>query len=83
MTEKGTIFQESGKYVFEVDLKATKTQVRQAVERAFQVKVEKVNMVKTPGEQRRIGARWFRTPDVKKAVVSLRKGNTIQIFEGA
>ena len=84
ITEKSTLLQERSKYVFEILPKATKAQVREAVERAFEVNVTKVNIIKIPGEQRRLGAgRKFRTANVKKAVVTLRQGDTIQIFEGA
>ena len=84
VTEKSTILQEQGKYVFEVAPDANKHQVKEAVERAFSVKVVSVNMLRTRGEQRRVGAsrRMIKTPDVKKAVVTLRQGDTIQLFEG-
>ena len=84
VTEKSTLLQERGKYVFEVAPQANKAQVKEAVERAFGVKVTAVNIANTKGEVRRMGgARIIRTPTVKKAVVTLRPGDTIQIFEGA
>jgi large subunit ribosomal protein L23 len=84
ITEKSTILQESGKYVFEIATKSNKAQVREAVERAFEVKVLAVNVVNTPGEVRRVGGgRPFRSPTVKKAIVTLRTGDSIQLFEGA
>ena len=84
ITEKSTILQERGKYVFKIALRANKPQVREAVERAFEVKVKAVNIVNIPGEVRRLGAgRPFKSSTVKKAIVTLRPGNSIQIFEGA
>ena len=85
VTEKSTLLGEQNKYVFEVIQGANKLQVKEAVERAFGVKVLSVNMIKTKGEHRRMGStrRLVKTSDVKKAVVTLRQGDTIQIFEGA
>lgn len=83
VTEKSTLLQEQGKYVFEVLPSANKQLVRQAVERAFDVKVVSVNMLKTRGKMKRFGPRLVRTRDIKKAVVTLKAGDRIQIFEGA
>ncbi len=84
VTEKSTLMQERSKYVFEVAPGANKAQVKEAMERAFGVKVIAVNIANTKGEVRRMGgARIIKMPTVKKAVVTLRQGDTIQIFEGA
>ena len=85
VTEKTTLLQERNKYVFEVMPYATKGQVKVAVERGFNVRVTAVNILKTRGEQRRIGRNrhLVRSADTKKAVVTVREGDTIQIFEGA
>ena len=85
VTEKSTLLQEQNKYVFEITPRATKSQVKVAVERAFNVKVLAVNILKTRGEHRRMGTnrRLVKTPDQKKAVVTLRRSDSIQIFEGA
>jgi large subunit ribosomal protein L23 len=84
ITEKSTLLQEQNKYVFEILPKANKSQVREAVERAFEVSVLSVNIVNTPGENRRLrNGRWLRTSAVKKAVVTVAPGQTIQLFEGA
>ena len=84
VTEKSTLLQESNKYVFEVSPGANKAQVREAIERAFDVKVVSVNTLKTRGETRRFGksSRRVRTPDTKKAIVTLKPGDTIPLFEG-
>lgn len=85
VTEKSTLLQERNKYVFEVAPRATKMQVRTAVELAFKVKVTAVNILRTRGEHRRTGKsrQVVKMADTKKAVVTLRQGDTIQIFEGA
>ncbi|MDE2837577.1 MAG: 50S ribosomal protein L23 [Chloroflexota bacterium] len=84
ITEKSTLLQERNKYVFEVMPSANKVQVREAVQRAYDVKVTNVNMVHTAGENRRLrNGRWLRTPATKKAIVTVAPGDTIQLFEGA
>ena len=85
VTEKSTLLQESRKYVFEIHPQATKSEVREAVERAFEVTVESVNTIKTKPTIKRFGAsgRPARVGGAKKAIVTLKPGETIQIFEGA
>ena len=82
ITEKGSIQQIQGKYLFEVDGKATKTQVKQAVEKSFNVSVTQVNVVTMRGKMRRMGRGIFKTPDWKKAIVTLKAGDKIELFEG-
>ncbi len=84
ITEKSTILQDAqNKYAFEVDPRANKVQVKSAVEEAFNVKVVDVNMATVRGKRKRFGPRLVQRPSWKKAVVSLRPGDRIQIFEGA
>ena len=84
ITEKSTLLQERNKYVFEVLPGANKPQIREAVERAFEVSVTAVNIVKTHGARRRLRTgRWLMSKPTKKAVVTLAPGDTIQFFEGA
>ena len=71
------------KYTFKVHQNAHKTQVRQAVEELFGVKVESVNMLKVQSKPKRRGMSRGRRPGWKKAVVQLREGETIEIFAGA
>jgi large subunit ribosomal protein L23 len=71
------------KYTFKVHKDAHKTQVRQAVEELFGVKVQAVNMVKVQSKPKRRGMIRGRRPGWKKAVVQLREGETIEIFGGA
>jgi large subunit ribosomal protein L23 len=82
ITEKATSLQEGDKYAFEVASKATKSQIKEAVERAFKVKVTKVNVMTVSGKTRRMGRRQVATPSWKKAVVSLEPGQKITFFEG-
>ena len=83
VTEQSTLLQEKGKYVFEVLPSANKVMVRQAVQQAFNVNVVSVNIVKNRGKVKRYGARRVTTRDIKKAIVTLKPGDRIQIFEGA
>jgi large subunit ribosomal protein L23 len=71
------------KYTFRVHQDAHKTQVRQAVEQLFEVKVQAVNIVKVQPKPKRRGATKGTRPGWKKAIVQLREGNTIEIFQGA
>ena len=71
------------KYTFKVHEDAHKTQIRQAVEELFDVKVESVNVVKVQSKPKRRGFTRGRRPGWKKAVVQLKQGHEIEIFEGA
>jgi large subunit ribosomal protein L23 len=70
-------------YTFKVHKDAHKTQIRQAVEELFEVKVERVNIVKVQPKPKRRGLIKGTKQGWKKAVVQLRKGDSIEIFEGA
>jgi len=82
ITEKDTILQTQGKYVFEVAEEANKNLIKQAVEKAFNVKVTAVNVMTVPGKERRIGRRIVLTPSWKKAIVTLQPGDKLEFFEG-
>ena len=82
VTEKSTRLQEQNKYTFEVTLTSNRSQVKQAVEKLFEVKVKNVNIIRTPGKRRRFGRRQTQSPEQKKAVVTLRPGDKISLFEG-
>ena len=71
------------KYTFKVHQDAHKTQVRQAVEELFDVKVERVNVSQVKAKPKRRGLHRGTKPGWKKAVVQVREGDTIEIFEGA
>jgi len=76
------MLQEEYCYMFEVAKGATKHQIKQAVEKAFKVKVVKVNVMTVPGKLKRMGKRWVKSPSWKKAIVTLKTGNKIEFFEG-
>ena len=82
ITEKGTVLQAQNKYAFEVASEANKHQIKQAVEKAFNVKVTAVNVMRVAGKTRRVGRRQVLTPSWKKAIVTLKPGDKIEIFEG-
>ncbi len=82
ITEKNAALQAQGKYTFEVAEEANKPQIKQAVEKAFKVRVTAVNVITVPGKMRRVGRRRVLTPSWKKAVVSLKPGDKIEFFEG-
>jgi large subunit ribosomal protein L23 len=71
------------RYTFKVHSDAHKTQVRQAVELLFDVRVERVNIVKVQPKPKRRGLHKGTRPGWKKAIVQLREGETIDVFEGA
>ena len=71
------------KYTFKVHEDAHKTQIRQAVEELFDVKVSSVNIVKVQSKPKKRGLMKGRRPGWKKAIVELREGYEIEIFEGA
>jgi len=83
VSEKSYSLIEDRKYSFRVHPSAHKTQVRQAVEELFGVKVERVNIVKVQSKPKRRGLIKGTRPGWKKAIVQLRAGDTIEIFQGA
>jgi len=82
ITEKNTELQALGKYYFEVAGEANKLQIKKAVEKAFNVTVTGVNVMKVPGKKRRMGRNQFLSPSWKKAAVTLKPGDKIELFEG-
>jgi large subunit ribosomal protein L23 len=84
ITEKGARLKEKNNVLtFEVKVNANKVQVKKAVEGIFKVKVSDVTTVKSGGKKKRVGTRLGRTSDWKKAYVTLKPGEKIDIFEGA
>ena len=82
ITEKNTMLGAFGKYSFEIDPRANKTQVKEAVERIFKVSVVKVNTIHVPPKSRRVGKTLGQTSPWRKAIVTLAQGQRIEIFEG-
>ena len=83
VSEKSYSLISDGKYVFRIHPDAHRTQVRQAVEELFGVHVEGVNILKVQPKPKRRGLAKGIRPGWKKAIVQLREGETIEIFEGA
>ena len=82
ITEKSTLLQESGRYTFQVAPDANKGLVKEAVEKNFNVTVIDVNITKLHGKRKRYGPKIKKMPDIKKAVVTLRPGDRINLIEG-
>lgn len=83
ITEKGTKQKEQvNQIIFEVDRRANKILVRQAIESIFKVRVLGVRMMNVRGKERRVGRNVGRKADWKKAIVRLAPGENIEFFEG-
>ncbi len=82
ITEKSTFLSGQNKYVFEVAPEANKIQVRQAVEALFPVNVVSVNIVRVPAKERRLGRHRGMTRPWKKAIVTVRPGQRIELYQG-
>lgn len=83
ITERSMDGMEQKKYSFKVAKKATKSEVKKAIEKLFDVQVKKVNTMIMPGKSKRVGVHTGRTSDWKKAVVTLtEESKTIEFFEG-
>jgi large subunit ribosomal protein L23 len=78
ITEKTSNLANENVYVFKVDKKANKTQIKQAIESKFNVKVESVNTVNTKSKKRRVGKYTGYTSAYKKAYIKLKEGSTIE-----
>jgi large subunit ribosomal protein L23 len=84
LTEKAATLKEEGNQViFEVELKADKIQIREAVEKLFDVKVKSVNTLIQRGKVKSLGRHEYKRPNWKKAIVTLAEGNTIEFFNEA
>ena len=82
ITEKSTLLTGQDKYIFEVDVRANKNQIKEAVQIAFNVRVVDVNTMKVKGKMKRFGRKITPRPDWKKAIVTLTAGDKIELFEG-
>jgi len=84
ITEKSTQQKESNhQYAFEVHGKANKIEIQSAVERLFKVKVLQVRTCNVLGKVKRLGRKFGKRPDWKKAIVTLQEGDRLDFFEGA
>lgn len=82
ISEKSFAMAEGSKYVFMVQPDATKTEVAQAVELAFKVHVVSVNTIIVKGKMKRFGKIFGKRKDYKKAIVTIKSGETIEDFKG-
>lgn len=84
VTEKSTTQREGqNQYSFKVNKRANKIEIKEAVERLFKVKVREVRTATIRGKVKRLGKRFGKRPDWKKAVVTVKEGDRIDFFEGA
>ncbi len=82
VTEKSMDLLADNKYTFIVDKKANKTEIKGAIEHIFKVKVDKVYTMNVKGKPKRMGRFEGKRPDRKKAIVALKPGQKIRLFEG-
>ena len=83
LTEKSNEMREQRKYVFKVDSRSTKVQIKEAVRKLFNVKVLSCAVVNVDGKMRRVRYSAGKTSGWKKAIVTLADGESIKVFEGA
>jgi large subunit ribosomal protein L23 len=81
VSEKSTALSEERKYTFEVDRRANKIQIKEAVEAIFGVKVQKVNVINGYHKEKRVGEYTGYKAAVSKAIVTLQEGNSIDIYK--
>lgn len=80
ITEKSSdLAQKNNTFVFSVDINANKTQIKQAIEKIFNVKVESVNTINVKPKKKRVGRYVGKTNRVKKAIVKLSEGSSIEL----
>ena len=82
ITEKSTMLSETNAVVFKVASSATKPEIKAAIEALFSVKVTNVNTIVTKGKSKRWQGRPYQRSDVKKAIVTLAEGQTIDVTSG-
>jgi len=82
ITEKTTIISENNQVVFEVPINASKPEIKEAIEQLFKVSVSAVNTMRVKGKTKRFRGRPGRRKDVKKAIVTLKDGDSIDIATG-
>jgi len=79
ITEKSNdLIRDNNVYTFSVDIRANKTQIKQAIEQIFKVKVENVNVINVNPKKKRVGQYYGKTNKVKKAMVKLSEGSSIE-----
>lgn len=84
ITEKSTVEKETAnKLFFEVDRRANKIEIKEAVEQMFKVNVLAVTTMTVAGKRKRVGRHFTERPDWKKAIVTIKPGQRVEFFEGA
>ena len=84
ITEKSSVSQqEANQYLFAVDRRANKRDIKNAIKELFNVEVTSVRTMNVPGKYKRVGKNVGKTSDWKKAVVTLKEGDRIDFLEGA
>ncbi|MBF0384891.1 MAG: 50S ribosomal protein L23 [Candidatus Omnitrophica bacterium] len=78
-TEKGTLLEEERKYLFQVSRNANKIEIKKAVEEIYKVKVERVNVINVVGKTKRVRMAEGKTTPWKKAIVTLKEGQKIEV----
>ncbi|MFW0862519.1 MAG: 50S ribosomal protein L23 [Candidatus Komeilibacteria bacterium] len=82
ITEKATYLASENKYIFEVAMNANKIEVRKAIEKLYNVNVIKVNIIRSRGKKVTYGRISGKTRKTKKAIVTLKQGQSISVYEG-
>jgi len=81
MTEKSSILAESGKYVFEIDPSANKTEIKKTIQSFYKVDVEKINKITVLPKKRRWGKKMGKTNGLVKVIVTVKKGQKIDVLK--
>jgi len=82
ISEHSIELMDENKYTFIVDKKANKSEIKKAIEEIFNVSVIRISTLKVRGKKRRMGRFEGKTPEKKKAIVTLKSGDKIEVFEG-
>lgn len=81
LTEKTTLLEKEGKYLFEVSAQANKIEIKKAIEKIYKVKPVKINIIKMRGKSVRYGRTTGKTKNWKKAIITLEKGKKIELTQ--
>ena len=82
ITEKATYLSEQNKIVFKVNKKAKKNSIKRSIEKIFKVNVIKINTINLKGKTKIVKGKKSRKPDIKKAIITLKKGQSIDLSTG-
>ena len=81
ISEKSFVAEEAGKYIFHVTAAANKDLIKKEIESLFKAEVKSVNIINVPGKLKRVGRIFGKRSDVRKAIVTLKKGQEIKDFK--